>query len=250
MKILYCNRGPCRTEYTDWHTHSFWQLDYMIDDLGKKALFESEQTNIVLKSGTGVIIPPYCPHCLTYTRGQLLQPMKFECQEINGDKLLPEQVHHGRFPDLISRLFETPQPVLEVEKAIYSHYLMILILSVYLEKLKLQDKHFQVKDSRLGKTIRWIERNCYKKITLAILAKRAGLSASQLRRLFQQELDTNPMDYVRARRIENAMDHLKYSDMNIGQIADSLGFTNQHIFSRLFKRQTGLSPSQYRNKAF
>ncbi len=57
------------------------------------------------------------------------------------------------------------------------------------------------------------------------------------------------MDYVRARRIENAMDHLKYSDMNIGQIADSLGFTNQHIFSRLFKQQTGLSPSQYRDKA-
>lgn len=248
MKILYSNRGPSRTEYTEWHTHSFWQLDYMIDDLGKEAFFESEGVRIKMSTGGGVVIPPYCPHCLTYTRGQIIQPMKFECSDISDDTLRPIGFKHDTFPGLAAHLFEQPQPVLEVEKEIYGHYLMILILTLYQDQLKLQDQSCGVKDSRLVKTVRWIDRNRHKKITLAMLSSRAGLSESQLRRLFQNELHNNPMDYVRSRRIENAKEHLRYSDMNIGQIADTLGFANQHIFSRLFKQQTGISPSQYRRE--
>jgi AraC-like DNA-binding protein len=249
MKILYCNRGPGHKEYTDWHTHSFWQLDYMIDDLGGKAFFESEERCIALTSGTGIIIPPYCSHCLTYTRGQFRQPMKFECAEASGESLSPMRIDRERYPDLAARLFEDPQPIIEVEQAIYNHYLMILLLSLYQEQLKRQDKKFQPRDSRLVKTVRWINRNHYKKINFSMLSRQAGLSESQLRRLFQQELQTNPMDYVRAKRIDSAKQHLIYSDMNIGQIANTLGFPNQHIFSRSFKLQTGLSPSEYRKTA-
>jgi AraC family transcriptional regulator of arabinose operon len=48
-------------------------------------------------------------------------------------------------------------------------------------------------------------------------------------------------------KIRAACDYLIYSESNISEIADRLGFTNVHNFSRAFRKATGQSPSAYRS---
>ena len=55
------------------------------------------------------------------------------------------------------------------------------------------------------------------------------------------------MKYVNTIRIENAKQALK-SDTPIAQIAALVGFMEQKYFSTVFKRETGLTPSEYRSR--
>ena len=55
-------------------------------------------------------------------------------------------------------------------------------------------------------------------------------------------------DYVNRLRIERAIDLLLHTDQTITEISDNLGFAYQRYFSTLFKRATGMTPSQYREQ--
>lgn len=55
-----------------------------------------------------------------------------------------------------------------------------------------------------------------------------------------------PSEFIRNMRLRKACDLLKQGDIDISQIAYSVGFTSQPHFSTAFKRFTGFSPSEYR----
>ena len=55
--------------------------------------------------------------------------------------------------------------------------------------------------------------------------------------------------YILAIRINKAESLLLTTDMNITEIAISSGFTDANYFSRVFKKETGKSPSKYREQA-
>ena len=56
----------------------------------------------------------------------------------------------------------------------------------------------------------------------------------------------SPMQYIISLRIANAQRLLGTMDYNVTEIASIVGYDNPLYFSRLFKKQTGLSPSEYR----
>ena len=58
-----------------------------------------------------------------------------------------------------------------------------------------------------------------------------------------------PLQYVINLRISNAQMLLETSDYTISQIAESVGYENALYFSRLFHKQTGISPKEYRKKS-
>ena len=49
-------------------------------------------------------------------------------------------------------------------------------------------------------------------------------------------------------RLENSKMMLAYSSMSISEICDATGFSNIYYFSKCFKKNTSMSPSQYRNQ--
>ena len=57
---------------------------------------------------------------------------------------------------------------------------------------------------------------------------------------------TTPMKYILSIRIRNAQALLETTDYNISNIASMVGYENAFYFSRLFKKQKGLSPAAYR----
>ena len=54
-----------------------------------------------------------------------------------------------------------------------------------------------------------------------------------------------PNAYINQRKIAKAKELMLYSEMNVSEIAESLGFQSIHYFSRLFKKVAGIAPTEY-----
>lgn len=78
------------------------------------------------------------------------------------------------------------------------------------------------------------------------LSEYVGLSRSQLHRRMKDIIGVAPSDYIRNVKLRKACEMLSRADVDIAQVAYSLGFNAQSHFSTLFKRYTGMTPTEYR----
>ena len=85
-------------------------------------------------------------------------------------------------------------------------------------------------------------------VSLDQLAKELDMSVSYLSHQFKQITGSSVMGYLTACRIAAAKKHLANSALPVGEIVELCGFSDSSNFSRLFKKQAGCSPSQFRKK--
>ena len=78
------------------------------------------------------------------------------------------------------------------------------------------------------------------------LARRAGLSVEKFIRWFREHLAQTPAAYVMSARVRLAKQLLALSDKSVDQIAVEAGFPNRHYFSRVFAREVGCGPAEFR----
>jgi AraC family transcriptional regulator len=85
-------------------------------------------------------------------------------------------------------------------------------------------------------------------ISLEALAQQIGFSPYHFARLFRQTTGESPHQFVLRQRVEKARHLLKTTDMPLAHIAIESGFANQSHFTRIFKRDLGLTPRAYRQQ--
>ena len=83
-------------------------------------------------------------------------------------------------------------------------------------------------------------------LTLQYFAENLSVNRSYLSNLFRREVGMTITDYVTDRRIRTAADLLLTTNNPVKTVAKQVGIMDVHYFSRLFKKKTGTSPSQYR----
>lgn len=83
-------------------------------------------------------------------------------------------------------------------------------------------------------------------INIEEYAQARGMSVSWFMRNFKQVTAKSPMQYILAIRINNAVSLLETTDYNVTEISAIVGYDNPLYFSRIFKKQKGVSPSDYR----
>lgn len=91
-----------------------------------------------------------------------------------------------------------------------------------------------------------IEANFHEDISIQYTAKQIGISESHLSHLFKQHSGYTFLEYLLYCRIRNAMKLLKNPGLLITDIYLQCGFSSGSYFSRMFKRFTGVTPSEYR----
>ena len=103
-------------------------------------------------------------------------------------------------------------------------------------------------ESRILYATEFIRRNLAQRVTLGEVAALLGISRFTVSRSFKTVMRVTFRQYLLQRRIEWACDLLKGHDRSITDIALIVGFGDLPRFDKVFKGQTGLSPSAYRKK--
>ncbi len=94
--------------------------------------------------------------------------------------------------------------------------------------------------------LEFMQDNCYGKLTLKMLADHLGLTESYCSKYIKKNAGITFVEYLNAMRVNNAQRLLIYTDYNITEIVEQTGFLSVQTFNRVFKQQTGQSPSEYR----
>ncbi len=90
-----------------------------------------------------------------------------------------------------------------------------------------------------------MEKNPQIDFSVAQFALEYNVSEGHFRRLFKAYTGMSVCDYLRMIRINLAKSYLLYGNYNVAEAAQLTGFSNPFYFSRIFKKQTGISPSEF-----
>ena len=92
----------------------------------------------------------------------------------------------------------------------------------------------------------YFRENYTKNISIEQYAAEHLMSVNWFILSFKNVMKMTPMQYILSLRIAVAKGLLENSNKNINEISDAIGYDNPLYFSRLFKKHTGYSPSQYK----
>lgn len=95
--------------------------------------------------------------------------------------------------------------------------------------------------------LHYIEENYQEKLLLSEVAEKTYVSQWHLSKLLNKHTGQNFSEILNSVRIDKAKEMLKDPSMRIGDIAEKVGFLDMAHFSRVFKKQIGVSANQYRN---
>ena len=101
-------------------------------------------------------------------------------------------------------------------------------------------------EEEMALAMQFFNDNYNTEVNIEEYASARGMSVSWFIRNFKQYADTTPMQYIVSIRIANAQVLLETTDYNVTEIGNIVGYDNPLYFSRIFKKQKGVSPSEYR----
>lgn len=96
--------------------------------------------------------------------------------------------------------------------------------------------------------LNYIEMNIREGITLEDLANYSNRNVYYLSKLFKKEMGVNFIDYLTDRKMETAKEMLEDPSIPIKRISIELAYNEPNYFSKVFKKNVGVTPSQYREK--
>ena len=95
--------------------------------------------------------------------------------------------------------------------------------------------------------VQFIADHSHDPIGIDDVAAYVGHSRSYITRRFKAEIGKTINGYITETKIRDAKRFLRYSDLSFAQIAGSLAFSSQAYFQTVFKKETGLTPGEYRH---
>lgn len=96
--------------------------------------------------------------------------------------------------------------------------------------------------------LRYLQAHYREDISVAQIAQRLGMSENYLSRTFNKSMGMSIPNYINNYRMTKAQDYLRNTNMKIYEIADTLGYNSVSYFNTAFRRVTGITPAQYRNR--
>lgn len=93
---------------------------------------------------------------------------------------------------------------------------------------------------------RYLQEHLADEMSLSVLAEEFHLNPQYISQLFKNEIGVNFLSYLTNIRMENAKKLLLSTSLSIAEVADRSGFGDYRVFTKVFKKSEGITPSQYR----
>lgn len=140
----------------------------------------------------------------------------------------------------------------------YAHTAIKLGVVDYITKPVIEDELIQVLNNysqfvrysaQIQQSMKLIHQNFQEKITLNYLSSKIHINPAYLSRKFQEEVGVGFSEYLNQYRLMMAKNMLtERLEISIGEVSEKCGFNSQQYFSQMFRKETGLSPRDYRLK--
>ena len=152
----------------------------------------------------------------------------------NIKELKPDMLQHSYIDEAV-----------ENETNFISHLKEILNFAVDFRDSNMKGRYGEI----IIKAKKYIEENyADQNMSLTTVAQEVCLSPNHFSTIFSQECKPTFIEYLSNIRIENAKKLIKNSDMKGYDIAWECGFSDPHYFSYIFKKNTGLSPREFKQQ--
>ena len=233
-----------------------WSFHYC---LSGKGTFELEGKTFAIGSGSAFVIPSGTEH--TYETDHK-HPWSYFWVRFEGHLAEQYIALLGATIDSpvlympeAQRLFQIYQQLYAARRMYYneldlvelSHLLGLLLMQAARTIKPLSSRQLSSND-QIRKSIRFMEKNPHHNCSLEDLISIAGMSARNYSRQFRALTGVAPINYFVQMKINDAGHKLKYTELPIDQIAQSLGYTDPLYFSRAFRKSQGVAPSAYRKE--
>lgn len=116
-----------------------------------------------------------------------------------------------------------------------------------------EQRHYSTPPPRLGhgdpavlKAQQWLQAHCAERISVAMMARAAGLGERTFLRRFQGATGQTPTAYLQQLRVARARELLELGRQAVDEIAWAVGYADPSAFRKIFQRIVGLSPGAYR----
>ena len=100
--------------------------------------------------------------------------------------------------------------------------------------------------NEIEKSVHYFNNNFSSQISVEDYAKKNHMSVNWFIHCFKAVMKITPMQYILSLRISNAKSYLESTEKTVAEISSVVGYNNSLYFSRIFKKNTGMSPSEYR----
>ncbi|MFB9274027.1 AraC family transcriptional regulator [Cohnella cellulosilytica] len=121
------------------------------------------------------------------------------------------------------------------------------VLYIFLYESQIKNTHKSTSNT-IDETLSYINEHYMNKLTLSMLAERAGMSEGHYTVLFKQRTGSTMTQYLRRLRIEKAQQMFKQTRLSAKEVALRAGFSDYFHFSRVFKQTLGCSPREYQRR--
>ena len=228
------------------HYHSSYELYYL--EMGSREYFVEDKLFSVA-TGEFVLIAPGKLHrtggeqCV---RTLINFTKEFLCRYLNPDtveqmlgcfeypKLVPTERQQGNCKQLLRRIASS------VDEEEFALNLGLLLLA--LGRCGGQE----IENDYVSTVVEYINRNFAEITSIGQIAEAFFVSKYHLCRVFKNAMKVTLIEYLNQVKIKNARQLLEFSERDVGDIAESCGFNSVAYFSNVFKKITGMAPSEYR----
>lgn len=255
LYLCYCGIEKCLP------CHSFgpairenFLIHYILNGKGK---YKVNDKIYYLDKNQGFIIKP---NELTYYEADENEPWEYVWISFNGikaskylnslnlDNLIFSCAYDDEIKKYIFEMLNTKTMSLSDDLKLQGLlYLFLSTLSKHLKKEPIKSDTSYEK-LYIRKSIEFIDSNFSNNIKITDIANYVGLNRSYLYTLFKKNLNVSPQEFLLEFRMNKASNLLKSTNYSISYISNSIGYKDPLSFSKTFKKFTGVSPKDYRNK--
>jgi len=245
--------------YFNGEMHNFWELVYVTEG----SLFVSEDSRVYeLTEGDIIFHKPMEFHKIWVEKGQTARAiiMSFDSDEENALEL-----SHGVYKLDAERksAFEEVYQMLDdnfnlnfyvrrkekadvvAEKLTFMHF-EIFLLSLLSGQNTKRGRQYNVSAMNYKMIIDTMNENLSKNLSIEELAALCNLSVSNLKKIFAKYAGGGVMKHFNRLKIKRAMRLLRIG-LSVAEISYQLGFSSQNYFAVVFRRETGMLPSEFRH---
>lgn len=250
-------------KHQNTHAHDYYQLWYILRGNCKHRI---DNKKYILNTGDIIVIPPFSYHSMSDGSDDLIVigmdfTSKFFSSGNTDTKIMascinPIFMNSAKSDSAVFNANSTEDLILEIyneyinkkefyEIVIKSNLTKILITLDRIHKSKksgIPSKH----DQAISETIRYIHNHFHEKIKIETLSRMSNMSITLFSAKFKELCDKTVVEYINSLRIDKSKQLLSETDMSITDISLELGYNDASYFNRVFKREEGKTPRQYR----